>query len=95
MDIEFVDWSEEKNEELVRTRHVSFTDVVVSIEHGGLLYNGPHFNTKKYPHQDILIVDIGGYAHIVPYVVDAKRGCIFLKTIYPSRKETKKYYSLN
>jgi len=44
---------------------------------------------KKYPDQIILIVDVDGYAYIVPCVID-KNEC-FLKTIIPSRKATKKY----
>jgi hypothetical protein len=93
MDTGFIEWSEDKNTQLKRTRNVSFNDVLEAIENGGLLFNGPHFNQKKYPRQDIFIVDIGGYAYVVPYVIDVVRGCIFLKTIYPSRKETKKHYS--
>jgi hypothetical protein len=43
----------------------------------------------KYPNQKMLIVNINNYAYIVPFVRDEKY--IFLKTIIPSRKMTKKY----
>jgi hypothetical protein len=48
-----------------------------------------HYNKKKYPNQKILIVDVDGYAYLVPFVKDGNE--LFLKTIIPSRKATKKY----
>jgi hypothetical protein len=48
-----------------------------------------HPNKKKYPNQKIMIVDVDGYAFLVPYVVDKNE--YFLKTIIPSRKATKRY----
>lgn len=48
-----------------------------------------HPNTKKYPNQRILIVSIDDYAYLVPYVENENE--IFLKTIIPSRKASKKY----
>ena len=44
---------------------------------------------KKYPNQKILIIDVDGYAYLVPCVIDKNE--YFLKTIIPSRKATKKY----
>ena len=44
---------------------------------------------KKYPHQKIIIIDIEGYAYLVPCVRNENE--YFLKTIIPSRKATKKY----
>lgn len=48
-----------------------------------------HPNQKKYPNQKILIVDVEGYAYLVPFVIE-KEG-YFLKTIIPSRKATRQY----
>ena len=48
-----------------------------------------HPNRKKYPNQKILIVDVGGYAYLIPFVVDQE--VFFLKTIIPSRKATNRY----
>ena len=48
----------------------------------------PHWNKEKYPNQRIITVLIGGYAHLVPYVMDGDD--YFLKTIIPNRKENKK-----
>jgi hypothetical protein len=38
----------------------------------------------KYPNQNILVVEIDGYTHCVPYVENGNT--IFMKTIFPSRK---------
>ena len=46
---------------------------------------------KKYPNQKVLIVKIKNYVYAVPYVINRKKGVIFLKTVYPSRVLTKKY----
>ncbi len=48
-----------------------------------------HPNKKKYQNQRIFIVEINDYAYLVPFVEDER--IIFLKTIIPSRKMTKKY----
>jgi len=48
-----------------------------------------HPNKDKYPNQKIIIVNVDGYAYLVPFVIDGNE--YFLKTIIPSRKATKKY----
>lgn len=48
-------------------------------------------NKSPYTHQKKLIIEIDGYAYVVPFVEDDKK--IFFKTMYPSRKDTKKYLS--
>jgi hypothetical protein len=50
----------------------------------------PHPNQEKYPHQMVSVVAVNNYAFLVPYVEESE-GMIFLKTIIPSRKATKKY----
>ena len=49
-----------------------------------------HPNQEKYPGQKILIVQVDDYVYAVPFVETE----IFLKTIIPSRKATRKYRSL-
>jgi hypothetical protein len=46
-------------------------------------------NQKKYPGQKLYVIEIDRYAYIVPFV--ESEDSIFLKTIIPSRKATKKY----
>ena len=83
------DWNEEKNAWLKRERDVSFEEVVFSIDNGKLLDIIRHPNQPKYKDQHIYVVEIEGYAYMVPYVEDDD--VIFLKTIFPSRKYTKMY----
>jgi hypothetical protein len=67
----------------------TFEEVVQKIESGARVIETEHPNKSKYPNQKILIVDVEGYAYLVPCVI--KEDEYFLKTIIPSRKATKKY----
>ena len=57
--------------------------------HDGLLDTIEHPNADKYSNQKIFIVNIENYIYLVPFVESEES--IFLKTIIPSRKMTKKY----
>jgi len=80
----------EKNDILARERGITFEEIVQRIESGAKVIETDHPNMEKYPNQKILIIDVEGYAYLVPCVID-KNEC-FLKTIIPSRKATKKYF---
>jgi len=82
-------WNEEKNELLKEERQISFEDVVLHIEQGFLLDVLEHPNQEKHGGQKIFVVQIEDYAYLIPFVEDEHE--IFLKTIIPSRKATKKY----
>lgn len=82
-------WNSEKNETLARDRGITFEEIVQKIEAGARVIETEHPNPAKYPNQKILIVDVDGYAYLVPFVVDSEG--LFLKTIIPSRKATRKY----
>lgn len=82
-------WDSEKNQELIIGRGVSFEEAIFHIEHGQLLDDIAHPNASDYPNQRIFIVCIKEYVHLVPYVETDDE--VFLKTIIPSRKFTKKY----
>jgi hypothetical protein len=85
-----VRWNPEKEEILQEdtTRScVSFTDCVVAMEEGNVLYDGPH---PTRPGQGIMVLCIENYAYVVPYVEEAD-GTLFLKTVFPSRKHTALY----
>lgn len=82
-------WNAEKNAELIKLRGISFERIIYNIERDGLLEVIDHPNKAKYAHQKIFIVDINGYAYLVPFVENDAG--VFLKTIIPSRKATKKY----
>lgn len=70
-------------------RDVSFEEAYIAIESGGLLDILAHPNVKKYPGQKMFVVNINNYVYLVPFVEDEEK--VFLKTIIPSRKATKKY----
>lgn len=83
-------WNAEKNEKLAEERGITFEEIVTKIESGARVVDVDHPNPQKYPQQKILIVDVDGYAYLVPYV--REEDDLFLKTIIPSRKATKKYF---
>lgn len=84
-----IGWSPEKNAELQMRHGFGFERVLVALAEGALLDNRTHPNEDRYGHQRQLIVQIDFYAWIVPFVqVDE---IIFLKTMFPSRKATKRY----
>jgi len=89
MAMKYFDWNPDKNEQLRVARGVTFEEIVYHIVHDGLLDILEHPNKARYPGQRILIVDVEGYVCLVPFVEDDER--LFLKTIIPSRKMTKKY----
>jgi len=82
-------WDEQTNEWLKQNRGLGFERVAVLMEQGAVLKVVFHPDQKRYPKQKIAIIDVDGYACLVPYVDDGE--CIFLKTIIPSRKATKQY----
>ena len=84
-----INWNAEKNQTLMKERGISFEDIVFSIQQGDLLDDLCHPNKDKYPNQRLFVVNVEGYAHLVPYVENEEE--IFLKTIIPSRKATNKY----
>jgi uncharacterized DUF497 family protein len=82
-------WNKEKNQQLQEQRGITFEEIVQAIEQGNLLDVIKHYNSDKYPNQKILIVKIDDYVYLVPFVENDLE--IFLKSIIPSRKMTKKY----
>lgn len=85
----YIDYSPEKNLLLKQTRGISFEEVVLAIERGKVLDIIAHPNTQKYHNQKIYVININYYVYLVPFVRQGEK--IFLKTIFPSRKLTKKY----
>ena len=83
------DWNDAKSAVLKEERGVSFEDVVFHVAAGGLLDVLDHPKPAAYPGQRVMVVDIDGYAFVVPFVTDGD--VWFLKTIIPSRKMTKFY----
>lgn len=81
-------WNEEKNQRLKAERGVSFEEVIVHIAAGDVLDIVAHPNPERYAGQRMFIVRIRD-AYLVPFVESETE--IFLKTIIPSRKATRRY----
>ena len=82
-------WDKQKNEKLIIERKISFEDVLVYLSGNSFLkvVNGNRNN------QSYLLLEIEGYIYVVPFTKDGNK--IFFKTIFPSRKMTKKYLGGN
>lgn len=82
-------WNPEKNRQLHRERGISFEEILFHMETGDLVDVVDHSNPEKYPGQRIFVIAIDEYAYLVPFVESGSE--IFLKTIIPSRKATRRY----
>lgn len=82
-------WSLDKNRLLREERGIGFEEVVFHIERGDVLDVLEHRNQRRYPGQRIFVLDVEGYAYLVPFVESEEE--VFLKTIIPSRKATRDY----
>ncbi len=91
MNLSKFDWDIEKNEILKKQRGLCFEDVVLAIDNNEIITITEHFNTQKYPYQQIIILKLNVYVHYVPFVL--QNDTFFLKTIVPSRK-LNKFYNL-
>lgn len=89
--MKFFTWDIEKNERLKRERGISFEEIVFHVERGDILDILEHPNQERYGGQRILVMDIEGYAYLVPYLESGDS--VILKTIIPSRKATRRYLS--
>ncbi len=86
--MKYFDWNLGKNEKLIKERDIGFEEILIAITENHLLDIVKH-SGKKYPNQKIFIVQVNNYVYLVPFVEDDEK--VFLKTIIPSRKATKKY----
>jgi len=82
-------WSTAKNAQLKAERGLSFEQVVMHVEGGDPLDVYEHPNQTWYPGQQILVIRVGAYVYLVPFVESSEGR--FLKTIIPSRKATRQY----
>jgi uncharacterized DUF497 family protein len=87
--MDYYKWDFQKNEKLKAERGISFEQIVMHIERDDVLDLVAHPNQKKYPDQQIIVIEIYEYAYLVPFVESSEGK--FLKTIIPSRKATRNY----
>lgn len=79
-------WKSEKNEQLKREREISFERICVAIESGRILDIRQNLNSSEYAHQKLMILEIDGYAWVVPFFDDETTMTRVLITAFPSRK---------
>jgi hypothetical protein len=82
-------WDPLKNEHLKAGRGISFEEIVLAVEEGGLKDILVHPNQRRYPAQLVLVVVYREYVFLVPSVEEEEH--YFLKTVIPSRKATRGY----
>jgi len=87
--VKYFAWDDAKNAQLRADRGIGFEDIVFHIERGDLLDILEHPNPERYVGQRIFVVRREDYAFLAPFVEDEHT--VFLKTIIPSRKATKRY----
>jgi len=87
--MKIINWNKDKNIWLKKCRDIGFEDVLYYIDNDFILDDIEHPDKEQYPNQKIFVLDIEGYVYLVPYIESDTE--IFLKTIIPSRKATKKY----
>lgn len=78
--------SDRKNERLQQERNISFEQVEQAIKDWKII---DRIENKQHPWEMKMIIDIDWYACVVPYIENWKK--ITLKTVYKSRKQTKRY----
>ena len=87
--MKYFSWDAAKNERLRVERGISFEEVVFHIDRGDVLDVLEHPNQKRYAGQRIFVLKVEDYVYLVPFLETEHE--VFLKTIIPSRKATRKY----
>lgn len=86
----FYEYSDDKNQLLIKSRHISFEEVIAAIDSGQLLDIVEQPKHRNHPNQKMYIVQVNDYVYLVPFVEKDEK-TVFLKTIFPSRKAKKRY----
>ena len=86
-------WDPDKNDRLKAGRGISFEEIVLAVEEGGLKDILVHPNQRRYPGQLMLVVIYREYVFLVPSVEEEDH--YFFKTIIPSRKATRDYLGMD
>ena len=86
-------WDPAKNERLKSGRGISFEEIVLAVEDGGLKDILVHPNQRRYPGQIVFVVAYREYVFLVPSIEEEEH--YFLKTVIPSRKATRDYLDMD
>ena len=87
--MKYFSWDTSKNERLKADRGISFEELVYHTDRGDILDVLENPNQQRYAGQRVFVVNVQGYAYLVPFVESDKE--VFLNTIIPSRKATRRY----
>lgn len=87
--MKLIKFNQDKNKKLKLTRGIDFDDIAKIIKKNELVEIIDNPNKKRYQNQKIFLVKIGDSVFVIPFVEE--KDYIFLKTVYPSHKYTKKY----
>ena len=87
--VKYFTWDGAKNEKLKAERGVGFEEILFLIGHSHLLDIIEHPNQELYGGQRIFVVQREDYVYLVPFIEEER--VIVLKTIFPSRKATRRY----
>jgi hypothetical protein len=82
-------FNEEKDKLLKVQRGYGFKGIIIEIKKGNVIEVIKNPNKDKYPNQKMYLIKMRYKVVVVPYIEETNY--IFLKTIYPSQKYTKKY----
>lgn len=82
-------WDPDKNERLKVVRGISYEEIVLAVEEGGLRDVLVHPNQKRCPGQMVLVVSYREYVYLVPSVEEDEY--YFLKTIIRQMKKLDRY----
>lgn len=83
----------EKNSQLLESRGIGFEEIIQAISEGNILDIRKTPNELKYPNQSVLYVRILEEVYAVPFVEEGN-DCIFLKTLFPTRKARKEFLGI-
>lgn len=84
----YLNWDNDKNENLRKERGISFAEIAFLIESGNIVAIEENPNR---PNQKLYVLEIDEYLVVVPFVENENE--IFLKTVFPRRKYKKLYGS--
>lgn len=82
-------FNKDKDKQLKISRKIGFSEIIKAITKREVIATIDNPNKEKYPTQKIYLVQIRNYIYLVPFFEENEY--FFLKTIIPSRKQTRKY----
>ena len=78
---------------MLEARGIGFEEIIQAISEGNILDIRKHPNELKYPDQKILYVRVLEEVYAVPFIKEEK-DCVFLKTLFPTRKARKEFLGI-